>query len=142
MFWTQKGGINSEPVFKKNKKHSTFVGSVWSFGFFITATTANDFENSWERASIFPFKCSVLNKGTTGTIFITISLWRGPWLGIEPGTSHTQVVILSGRYNSMLSSLHKSSHYFKEDIFFPIVSQMKATIFNLTILGGFWAHLS
>ena len=24
--------------------------------------------NSWERASIFPFECSVLNKGTTGTI--------------------------------------------------------------------------
>ena len=23
---------------------------------------------SWERASIFPFECSVLNKGTTGTI--------------------------------------------------------------------------
>ena len=44
-------------------------------------------ENSWERASIFPFKCSVRNKGTTGTIFITSLVWRGPWLGIEPGTS-------------------------------------------------------
>ena len=37
--------------------------------------------NSWERASIFPFECSVLNKGTTGTIFITSLVWRGPWLG-------------------------------------------------------------
>ena len=41
--------------------------------------------NSWERASIFPFQCSVLNKGTTGNIFITSLVWRGPWLGIEPG---------------------------------------------------------
>ena len=59
--------------------------------FFIPATTANDLRlwrifyhrfyplqlfsylNSWERASIFPFECSVLNKGTSGTIFI--SLW-------------------------------------------------------------------
>ena len=46
--------------------------------------------NSWEGASIFPFECSVLNKGTTGTIFITSLVWRGPWLGIEPGTSQTR----------------------------------------------------
>ena len=88
--------------------HSTFVGSAWSFGFFIPATTVNDLRlrriyyprfyplhlfshlNSWERASIFPLECSVLNKGTTGTIFIMSLVWRGPWLGIEPGTSHTQ----------------------------------------------------
>ena len=44
----------------------------------------------WERASIFPFECSVLNKGTTCTIFITSLVWRGPWLGIEPGTSGTR----------------------------------------------------
>ena len=31
----------------------------------------------------------MLNKGTTGTIFITSLVWRGPWLGIEPGTSRT-----------------------------------------------------
>ena len=85
---------------------STFVGSAWSFGFFIPATTANDLRLrrifytrfyplhlfSWERAisSIFPFECSVLNKGTTGTIFITSLVWCGPWLGIEPGTSRTR----------------------------------------------------
>ena len=75
--------------------------------FFHPATTANDMRlrgfsipdfihyilfsylNSWERASMFPIECSVLNKGTTGTIFITSLVWRGPWLGIEPGTSHT-----------------------------------------------------
>ena len=27
---------------------------------------------SWERVSIFPFECSVLNKGTTGTIFCNV----------------------------------------------------------------------
>ena len=83
-------------------------GSAWSFGFFIPATTANDLRlqrifyprsyplhlfsylNSWEKASIFPFECSVLNKGSTGTIFITSLVWRGPGLGIEPWTSRTR----------------------------------------------------
>ena len=46
--------------------------------------------NSWERASIFPFECSVLNKGTNWYHFITSLVWRGPWLEIEPGTSRTQ----------------------------------------------------
>ena len=84
------------------------LGSAWSFGFFIPATTANDLRlrrifyprfyplhlfyylNSWEKDSIFLFECSVLNKGTTCTIFITSLVWRGPWLGIEPGTSRTR----------------------------------------------------
>ena len=75
---------------------------------FIPATTANDLRlwrifytrfyplylfsylYSWERASNFPFECPVLNKGTTGTIFITSLVWRGPWLGIEPGPSRTR----------------------------------------------------
>ena len=96
---------------------STFVGSAWSFGFFIPATTANDLRlrrifyprfyplhlisylSSWERASIFPFECSVLNKGTTGTIFITSLVWRGPWLMIEPETSRTR----SQHYTTRLS---------------------------------------
>jgi len=64
--------------------------------FFIPTTTANDLRlrrifyprfyplhpfsylNSWGRASISLFECSVLNKGTTGTIFITSLVWRGP----------------------------------------------------------------
>ena len=87
---------------------STFVGSAWSFGFFIPATTANDlwlrrifyprfypshlfsYLNSWERTSFSILKCSVLNKGTTGTSFKTSLVWRGPWLGIEPMTSRTR----------------------------------------------------
>ena len=85
--------------------------------FFIPATTANDLRllrifyprfyplhlfsylNSWERASIFPFECWVLNKGNTGTIFITSLVWRGPWLGIERGTSRTR----SQHYTTRLS---------------------------------------
>ena len=85
--------------------------------FFIPVTTANDLRlrrifyprcyqlhlfsylNSWKRASIFPFECSVLNKGTTGTICITSLVWRGPWLGIEPGTSRTR----SEHYTTRLS---------------------------------------
>ena len=55
--------------------------------------------NSWERASIFPFECWVLNEGTTGTIFMTSLVWRGPWLWIEPGTSHTR----SQHYTTRLS---------------------------------------
>ena len=41
------------------------------------------------KSQYFPFECSVLNK-VTGTIFISSSVWRGPWLGIEPGTFHTR----------------------------------------------------
>ena len=96
---------------------STFVGSAWSFVFFIPAATANDLRlrrifyprcyplhlfsylNSWERASMFLFECSVLNNDTTGTIFITSLVWRGPWMGIEPGTSHTR----SQHYTTRLS---------------------------------------
>ena len=43
-----------------------------------------------KKSQYFPFQCWVLNKGTTGTIIISSLLWRGPWLGIEPGTSRTQ----------------------------------------------------
>ena len=85
-------------------------------GFYIPATTANDLRlrrifyprfyplhlfsylNSWERASIFPFECSVLNNGNTGTIFMSL-VWRGPWLGIEPWTSCTR----SQHYTTRLS---------------------------------------
>ena len=45
---------------------------------------------SLPQQPIFPIKCWVLNKGTIGTIFIMSLVWRGPWLGIEPGTSRTR----------------------------------------------------
>ena len=85
--------------------------------FFIPTTTANDLRlrrifyprcyplhlfsylNSCERANMFPFECSVLNKGTTGTMFITSLVLRGPGRGIEPGTSCTR----SQHYTTRLS---------------------------------------
>ena len=51
------------------------------------------------KSQYFPFQCWVLNKGSTGTIFITSLVWRGPWLGIEPGTSRTR----SQHYTTRLS---------------------------------------
>ena len=70
-------------------------------GFFLPTTMANDLRlrntlfsylNSWflRKSQYFHFQCSVLNKWTTGTISITSLVWRGPGLGIEPGTSHTR----------------------------------------------------
>ena len=50
--------------------------------------------NSWEKSQYFPFECSVLNKGTTGTIFITSLVWCCPWLGIEPGPPALEASIL------------------------------------------------
>ena len=55
--------------------------------------------NFLRKSQYFPFQCCVLNKGTTGTIFITSLSWRGPWLGIEPGPSHTR----SQHYTTRLS---------------------------------------
>ena len=51
------------------------------------------------KSQYFPFQCWVLNKGTTGTLFITSLVWRGPWLWIEPGTSRTR----SQHYTTRLS---------------------------------------
>ena len=56
----------------------------------ILSITLFSYLNLCEKASIFHFQCWVLNKGTTGTIFITSLVWPGPWLGIEPGTSGKQ----------------------------------------------------
>ena len=92
--------------------------------FFHPATTVNDLRlrrifyprlyplhlfsvlNSWERASIFPFECSVLNNGTT---FITSLVWRSPWLGIEPPAFEASTLPLGyqggGGHWSMMPSM-------------------------------------
>ena len=62
--------------------------------------------NSWERASIFPCQCWVLNKGTTGTIFVKSLVWRGPWLGNEPGTSCTRLSRRRYTDDNVLFKLH------------------------------------
>ena len=54
-------------------------------GFSIPDFIHYNYFNSYEKASIFPFECLVLNKRTTGTNFKTSLVWRGPWLGIETG---------------------------------------------------------
>ena len=85
-----------------------FVVSAWSFGFFIPATTANEprlrrifyprfyplhlysYLNFCERASIFPFECSVLNKRTTGTnIFGKTRSLTGDWTKNNKLTGHS-----------------------------------------------------
>ena len=60
-----------------------FLSQILSFTFFSL---------SWffRKSQYFPFQCWVLNKGTTGTIFITSLVWRGPCRGIKPGTSRTR----------------------------------------------------
>ena len=62
---------------------SDFEGFLYQ----ILSITLFSYLNSWERASIFPFQCWVLNKGTTGTIFITSLVWRGLDWGLNPWPS-------------------------------------------------------
>ena len=93
---------------------STFVASAWSFSIFIPATTANDL---WlqrisipdvthyifypvfilQKEPVFLFLMLSAKQGTTGTIFITSLLWRGPWLGIEPPTLEASILSLGYR---------------------------------------------
>ena len=54
---------------------SDFEGFLYQ----ILSITLFSYLNSWERASISHFQCWVLNKGNTGTIFITSLVWRAPW---------------------------------------------------------------
>ena len=88
--------------------------------FFIPATTANDLR--LRRISIPDLihyiyflilileKCWVLNKGTTGTIFVTSLVWRSPWLGIEPGTSRTRWPLWRGWKNRMTTQNRQKSN--------------------------------
>ena len=75
--------FSSPPQLPMTSDFEGFLYQILSITFF-------SYLNYWERANIFPFQCWVLNKGTTGSIFITSLVWRGPWLGIEPGTSCTR----------------------------------------------------
>ena len=91
--------------------------------------------SSSERASIFPFECSVLNKGTTGTILITSLVWRGPWLRIEPGTSGTR----SQHYTTRLS---RRRWFGQWNVFFGFTyrfyKSLKIYIFNAMLLSVPW----
>ena len=129
-FWTQ-----SDPDIQVQLLNTIFIFIFLFLGFdffrfcvvicfLIPATTANDLRlwrifyarfyplhlfsylNSWERASIFPVQCSVLNKGTTGTNFITSLVLCGPWLGIEPGTSRTRSLHYTTRLSRRWYNIH------------------------------------
>ena len=82
-----------------------FGGFAWSFHFIPSQngqwpSISKDFHPRFypilfpililEKEPVFPIKCRVLKKGTSGTMFITSLVWRGPWLGIEPGTYRTR----------------------------------------------------
>ena len=65
------------------------------------------------KSQYFPFfnvKCQT--RELTGTIFITSLVWRGPWLGIEPGTSRTRCEHSTTRL-SRRHSYPDSRPYFK-----------------------------
>ena len=81
------------------RHNSKWTPTSKGFLYQILSITLFSYLYSWERASISLFQCWVLNKGTTGTIFITSLVWRGHWLGIEPGTSNTR----SQHYTTSLS---------------------------------------
>ena len=63
-----------------------------------------------EKEPVLPFSMlSAINKGTTGTIFITYFVWCGAWLGIDPGTSrtrsqHSTTRLSRRRYTALLKS--------------------------------------
>ena len=61
-----------------------------------------------QKEPVFPFLMLGAKQGITGTIFIT-SLWRGPCLGIEPGTSLSIIWNQTCRVVSF-SILIKQSH--------------------------------
>ena len=93
--------FSSPPQRSMTSDFEGFLFQILSDTFFI-------YLNSWERASSFPFECLVTNKGITGTIVIASLVLRGPWLGIEPGTSRAR----SQHSNSRLSRRRYKSNEF------------------------------
>ena len=65
------------------------ISEVKGFPSQILSITILSYLSSWVRASISLLILSAKQGNLTGTIFITSLVWRGPWLGIEPGTSRT-----------------------------------------------------
>ena len=65
------------------------ISEVKGFLSQILSITILSYLSSWVRASISLLILSAKQGNLTGTIFITSLVWRGPWLGIEPGTSRT-----------------------------------------------------
>ena len=94
--------LRGHSFFHPLRMTSDFVGFLYQ----ILSITLFSYLISWERAIIFPFQYWVPNKGTTGTICITYLVWRGPWQGIEPGTSRTRSQHSSTRLSRSLKLKH------------------------------------
>ena len=110
---------------------STFVRSMWSFVFFIPATTANDLRLRrisdfihyiyfpiliLEKEPVFPFLMFSAKQGNYLNHFITSLVWRGPWLGIEPETSRTR---------SQHSTTRLSRRWLGASVFLLMISAQK-----------------
>ena len=103
--------------FIKKNLRSTFVRSAWSFVFFIPSRhngqwppTLKDFYTRFyplhiclililEKEPVFPFSMLSAKQGNYWYHFITSLVWRGPWLGIGPGTYRAR----SQHYTTRLS---------------------------------------
>ena len=89
------------------------------------------------KSQYFPFECSVLNKGTTGTIFITSLVWRGPWLGIEPGPPALEASTLPlGYREGGKKNEWWEYHYTKWDQLKSYLKALNATILNVCTWVG------
>ena len=137
--------FSSPPQRPMTSDFKGFLSQILSITFF-------NYLNSWERACISLFSFWVQNKGTTGTIFITSLVWRGPWLVIEPGTSRTRcqdsTTRLSRRRSvhgvmlwvlllSVFTSWHSSSHSQKYLFLFVIYfnERMENCLYGLKCTG-------
>ena len=141
---------NDDSIFYLLLPYSTFVGSAWSFVFFIPATTAimtSDFEGFSipDFIHYIYFPILILDKepvfsfwmfsAKRGNFFITSLIWRGPWLGIELGTSRTRsqhsTTRLSRRlYDSIKVSILNLTHFFHSSCKFIIVRHYTCIIIN------------
>ena len=88
--------VSSQP---KRPMTSDFEGFIYQ----IISITLFSYLNSWERASIFPFECSVLNKGTTGTIFGMTRSLTGDWTRDLP---HSKPALYGGGWEKI-----KTQHF-------------------------------
>ena len=70
--------LEKEPLFPFSMLSAKY-GNYW-YHFYNVFGMTWSLTGDWTRD---PFQCWVLNKGTTGTIFITSLVWRGPWLNIR-----------------------------------------------------------
>ena len=75
--------FSSPPQWAMTADFKGFLSQIVSITLFVLSLF-------FRKSQFFPLQCWVPNKGTSGIIFITSLVWRGHWLGIEPGTSRTR----------------------------------------------------